>query len=295
MQFIVATMLAFSVTCLSQTSALAAPPEIILWADGVPDPVVQSDPPERTETAADGLTRRFNVSNPRLFVHSPETHDNDPRAAVIVVPGGGFGRLADEHEGSDACTWLNAQGIVAFQLAYRTPTNKQTQPESGPVQDLRRAISIVRARAAEFQIDPDRIGAMGFSAGGLTTFITAGKPGNASSAVDNASMPNAVLLIYPWRIWDEQLNSVHAATELDAAFPPTFIAQAADDTASSAMGSARVVLELMALKVPVEFHLYEKGGHGFGMRPRDAAPGTRDWQNRAHDWLQLRRFTNTAP
>ncbi|MDA1229742.1 MAG: alpha/beta hydrolase [Planctomycetota bacterium] len=295
MGYIVSTLLAFSVACLAQTLALAAPPEIILWTDGVPDPVVPSDPPEKTETAADGLTRRFNVSNPRLFVHSPAMHDSNPRAAVIVVPGGGFGRLADEHEGSDVCTWLNAQGIVAFQLAYRTPTNKQTPPESGPVQDLRRAISIVRARAAEFQVDPDRIGAMGFSAGGLTTFIAAGQPNKVNSAVDDSTKLNAVLLIYPWRIWDEELNSVHAAMKLDAAFPPTFIAQSADDTASSAVGSARVFLKLTALKVPVEFHIYEKGGHGFGMRPRAGAPGTRDWQNRAHDWLQLRGFINTAP
>lgn len=273
--------------------AIAAPPEIILWPDGVPGPVVPSDPPESAVKGVDGLTRRFNVSNPRLFVHVPESKGDSLRAAVIVVPGGGYGRMADEHEGSDVCPWLNEQGIAAFQLAYRTPTNKQVEPEAGPVQDLRRAIATVRSRAAEFHVDPNRIGVIGFSAGGLTSFVAASQPVD-SKGEDVAAKANAVLLIYPWKIWDEKLNVVHPAAKIDATYPPTFIAQMADDTASSAVGSARVFAELSALKVPVEFHVYEKGGHGFGMRPREGAPGTTDWQKRAHDWLQTRGFVDAA-
>ncbi|HQX50046.1 MAG TPA: alpha/beta hydrolase [Planctomycetaceae bacterium] len=270
----------------------AAPPEIILWPNGVPEPTVPTEPAETTVTAADGLTRRFYVSNPRLFVHAPEKTGDDLRAAVIVVPGGGYGRLADEHEGSDVCKWLNAQGIVAFQLAYRTPTNKQPNPETGPVQDLHRSIALVRQRAAEFHVDPDRIGVIGFSAGGLTAFVAAAsEPAIADPAEKSvSSKPNAVLLIYPWKIWDTAADRVHSAATLDAKFPPTFIAQAADDTSSSAAGSARVFIELTALKVPTEFHIYEKGGHGFGMRPREGSSGTRDWQARASDWLRLRGF-----
>ena len=268
---------------------IAAPPEIILWPDGVPEPVVPSDPPESTVTAADGLTRRFNVSTPRLFVHVPVSKGDSLRPAMIVVPGGGFGRMADEHEGSDVCPWLNEQGIAAFQLAYRTPTNKHDQPEAGPVLDLRRAIAIVRSRAKEFHVDPNRIGVIGFSAGGLTSFVAAGQPVD-SKGDNDAAKANAVLLIYPWKIWDAKLDAVHPAANINATYPPTFIAQMADDTASSAVGSARVFAELAALKVPVEFHVYEKGGHGFGMRPREGAPGTADWQNRAHEWLQMRGF-----
>ena len=281
--------------CFSHAAAaLAAPPEIILWPEGVPEPVVERDPAEQTVTGPDGLTRRFNVSNPRLFVHVPEKTEAHLRAAVIVVPGGGFARLADEHEGSDVCRWLNTHGIVAFQLAYRTPTNKQSQPEAGPVQDLHRAIRLVRLRAAEFQVDPNRIGVIGFSAGGQAAFVAAASQPTdieAKSGAALSSRPNAVLLIYPWRIWDDERNAVHVAATLDAAFPPTFIAQAADDKSSSAVGNARIFLDLTSLKVPVEFHVYETGGHGFGMRPRAAAPGTGDWQNRAVDWLQLRGFT----
>ena len=289
-----ATMFVVSgLICFSQGAALGDPPEIILWPEGMPEPVVESDPAEQTVTGPDGLTRRFHVSNPRLFVHVPEKTVAGLRAAVIVVPGGGFGRLADEHEGSDVCRWLNAHGIAAFQLAYRTPTNKQSQPEAGPVQDLHRAIRLVRLRAAEFQVDPKRIGVIGFSAGGQAAFVAAASQSadpESKSGSDHSAKPNAVLLIYPWKIWDDELSAVHPAATLDASFPPTFIAQAADDQSSSAAGNARVFLELTTLKVPVEFHVYETGGHGFGMRPRAGAPGTGDWQNRAIDWLQLRGF-----
>ena len=170
---------------------------------------------------------------------------------------------------------------------------KQSQPEAGPVQDLHRAIRLVRSRAAEFQVDPDRIGVIGFSDGGQAAFVAAASEPTDTSSKSGAaqsSKPNALLLIYPWRIWDDERNAMHSAATLNASFPPPFIAQAADDKSSSAAGNARIFLHLTTLKVPVEFHVYETGGHGFGMRPRAGAPGTGDWQNRAVDWLQLRGF-----
>lgn len=275
------------VTCVVH----AEPPEVLLWPDGVSEPVVPADPAETTVTGQDGLTRRYNVSNPRLFVHMPEASASAARAAVIVVPGGGFTKLADEHEGSDACKWLTGQGIVAFQLAYRTPTDKQPHPETGPVQDLILALKLVRQRAGEFGVDPNRVGVLGFSAGGQVAFVEA-----ASQSVkidfggDRTAMPDALLLIYPWRIWDDQRNSVHSAAILNSSFPPVFMAQAADDKSSSATGNAQIFIKLAELRVPVEFHVYAKGGHGYGMRPRVDAPGTADWQNRATDWLRLRGF-----
>lgn len=275
------------VTCVVH----AEPPEVLLWPDGVSEPVVPADPAETTVTGQDGLTRRYNVSNPRLFVHVPEAPASAARAAVIVVPGGGFTKLADEHEGSDACKWLTGQGIVTFQLAYRTPTDKQPHPEAGPVQDLILALKLVRQRAGEFGVDPNRVGVLGFSAGGQVAFVEA-----ASQSVkidfggDRTAMPDALLLIYPWRIWDDQRNSVHSAAILNSSFPPVFMAQAADDKSSSATGNAQIFIKLAELRVPAEFHVYAKGGHGFGMRPRVDAPGTADWQNRATDWLRLRGF-----
>ena len=159
-----------------QTSVIAAPPaEIVLWPDGHPEPKVSPEPAENQQTGPDGLTRRFNVSVPRLFVHQPE-EDKATRAAMIVVPGGGFGRMADEHEGSDVCRWLNEHGVTAFQLAYRTPTNKHSNPVEGPAQDLQQSIRQVRENAVMLNVDPDRLGVIGFSAGGQTALVaTAGR------------------------------------------------------------------------------------------------------------------------
>lgn len=265
--------------------------EIELWPDGTPEPRVPHDPPEKTETGPDGLTRRFNVSRPRLFVHIPS--DDIPRngTAVIVVPGGGFGRMADQHEGSDACQWLISQGIVAFQLAYRTPTSKHTEPNLGPVQDTQKALLEVRKRAAEFRIDPSRIGLLGFSAGGQVALVSvAGESRLETLTRDDPQFPGSdfLLLIYPYRIYDPEQASIRCDVNLDSGLPPTFIAQMSDDTASLPHGSARLYSELVQRKVPTELHIYERGGHGFGMQVREGAPGTADWKLRAMDWLAIR-------
>jgi len=102
-------------TCAFETSpSVAAPPEIPLWPNGMPEPVIPADPAEVVEKRADGIQRRTNVSQPRLFVHEPPADVKRTGAAVIVVPGGGFGVLADEHEGSEAAVWLSKHGIVGF-------------------------------------------------------------------------------------------------------------------------------------------------------------------------------------
>jgi acetyl esterase/lipase len=146
--------------------------EIILWPKGMPEPKVQTEMPEASIKGKDGISRRSNVSNPRLIVFKPETGSKASKAAIIVVPGGGFGILADEHEGSDACKWLAKNGITALQLVHRTPTNKHTEPHAGPVQDLQKAIIEVRNNAADLNIDTDKIGVLGFSAGGQVTPVS---------------------------------------------------------------------------------------------------------------------------
>src|SRR6266702_1766972 len=130
------------------TTAAAIPPEIALWPQGMPEPVVPADFPEKSERGQDDIVRRTNVSKPRLFVYEPPAGVKRTGAAVIVVPGGGFGVLADEHEGSEAAEWLAKNGLVAFQLAHRTPTHKHAAPNAGPVQDLQKAVIEVRRHAA---------------------------------------------------------------------------------------------------------------------------------------------------
>jgi acetyl esterase/lipase len=210
-------------------------------------------------------------------------------AGVIVVPGGGFGRLADEHEGAEAAVWLAKQGIVAFQLAHRTPTSKHKEPHAGPSQDVQRAVSEVRARAAELKVDAKRIGVLGFSAGGQVTLIAATNERlfpESQAAVSHR--PDFLLLIYPYKIYDPATKAIRADIRLEAGLPPTFIAQAGDDTGSLPQGSTLLYLDLINRKTPAELHIYEKGGHGFGMRPRPNATGPSDWPLRAADWLRLR-------
>ena len=277
---------------LSLAVQAAALPEILLWPKGMPEPVVPADPPEQSVKSPDGITRRSNVSQPRLFVHAPPPDVTRTGAGVIVVPGGGFGRLADEHEGSDAAVWLAKQGIVAFQLAYRTPTTKHAEPHAGPAQDVQRAVSEVRRRAAELNVDPKKIGALGFSAGGQVSLIAATNerlfPGEATAV---SHRPDFLLVIYPYKIYDPATKAIRADIRLDAGLPPTFIAQAGDDTGSLPQGSTLLYLDLITRKTPAEIHIYETGGHGFGMRPRPNVTGPTDWPLRAADWLRLRGLT----
>lgn len=273
-----------------QSVAAAEPREISLWPDGVPEPRVPAEPAETLEKKADGIARRSHVSNPRLVVYDlPRSESAARRAAVLVVPGGGFGILADEHEGSDACRWLNEQGYVSFLVRHRVPTNMMPEPNAAPVQDVQRSVQEVRRRADEFAIDPSRIAVLGFSAGGQVALVAATKPVSFPGADARVSArPDALLLLYPWRIVGENATGLRGDVTIDANTPPTFIAQCGDDTGSLPQGSAHLYLALVTAKVPAEIHVYEKGGHGFGLKAGNTIPGTLDWKARAVDWLEGR-------
>lgn len=275
-------------------SALAAPPEIRLWPKGMPEPVVPADPAELVEKRADGIQRRTNVSDPRLFVYEPPEGVKRTGAAVIVVPGGGFGVLADEHEGSEAAAWLAKQGIVGFQLAHRAPTNKHAVPNVGPSQDLQKAVIEVRRRAVEFKVDSKKVGVLGFSAGGQVTLVAATNERKFPLEGEATShKPDFLLLLYAYQIYDPKTKALRADILLDSGLPPTFIAQMGDDRGSLPQGSTLLYLDLITRNIPAEIHIYEKGGHGFGMRARAGATGPTDWQQRAIDWLRLREYAAT--
>jgi acetyl esterase/lipase len=279
----------------SVAAAFGGPPEIRLWPQGMSEPVIPADPPEKVEKGADGIQRRTNVSQPRLFVYEPPEGVKRTGAAVIVVPGGGFGVLADEHEGSDAAEWLAKQGIVGFQLAHRAPTNLHPVPNAGPAQDLQKAVIEVRRHAAQFQVDPKKVGILGFSAGGQITLVAASNDRKfLGENIAESHKPDFLLLLYAYQIYDPITKGLRADILLDSGLPPTFIAQMGDDRGSLPQGSTLLYLELINRKIPAEIHIYEKGGHGFGMRSRPGATGPTDWQLRAIDWLRLREYA-TAP
>jgi acetyl esterase/lipase len=272
----------------SAISSAAEMPEIILWPKGTPEPVVPADPPEQSTRGADDIVRRTNVSQPRLIVHVPPTGVAKQTSGVIVIPGGGFTKLADEHEGSDACVWLAKQGLTTFQLVHRTPTNKHAEPFAGPVQDAQQALLTVRSRAKEFGLDPAKIGVLGFSAGGQVAVIAATNAPKFPASTELSHKPDFLLLLYPYQIYNPATKALRAEIHPENGLPPTFIAQMGDDAGSLAQGSALLYLELINRKIPAELHIYERGGHGFGMRSRPGATGPTDWTHRAADWLRLR-------
>jgi acetyl esterase/lipase len=258
---------------------------------------VPDDPPEKVEKGKDGISRRSNVARPRLLAYGPPAAAGGPaRGAVIVVPGGGFSILADEHEGSDACRRFAAEGLATFLLVHRAPTGKLPVPNAGPAADAQKGVYEVRRRAAELGVDPGRIAVLGFSAGGQVALAAAvGAPRFAPADPAVSTRPDALVLLYPWRILADDGQGLRPEMRIDAATPPTFIAQCGDDPGSLPAGSATLYLQLIRAKVPAEIHIFERGGHGFGMRPRDDAPGTAEWLPRAIDWLRGRGIIAAKP
>jgi acetyl esterase/lipase len=211
---------------------------------------------------------------------------------VIILPGGGYNILADDHEGGEIGRFLNGHGIVALTLLYRVPTGAFAEPDAGPVMDAQKAVSIVRERAGELGIDPSRIGLLGFSAGGHTALVAATTKASFPGAdAAPSARPDCTILIYPWRVLAAEGKELWPGVIVDAATTPMFIAQTADDTASPAKGAVTLFGALLDAKVPAELHVYERGGHGYGLRRREHSPGTGDWPARLIDWLGGRGFT----
>ncbi|MDX6712832.1 MAG: hypothetical protein QOH96_3848 [Blastocatellia bacterium] len=234
-------------------------------------------------------------------------------AAVVICPGGGYGHLA-ESEGPPVAEWLNSIGISAFVLKYRLGP-RYNHP--APLLDVSRALRTVRSRATEWGIDPARIAVMGFSAGGhlastLGTHFDAGNP-DAKDPIDRvSSRPDLLILLYPVISMREyahagsrrNLLGLTPAPELIALLsneervtketPPTFLVHTMTDKVVPVENSMMFATALRKAGVPFEFHLYERGNHGFGLAPKD--PILSSWPGRCADWLRVHGFaTATVP
>jgi acetyl esterase/lipase len=243
----------------------------------------------------------------RITICLPDPVHAKP-VGVVVCPGGGYGGQAMDHEGYQVADWLNSQGIAAFILEYRVGGGENVHP--APLLDAQRAIRTVRARAAEFKIDPARIGILGFSAGGhLTstagTHFDAGNP-KAEDPIDRVSCrPGFMVLIYPVITMtapythegsrgnllgenpDEELvNLLSNEKQVTAETPPAFLVHTTEDKAVPSENSVQFYLAMKAAGVPVELHLFEKGPHGFGLAPSD--PALSVWPGMCVQWLRGR-------
>ena len=263
------------------------------------------EPIKLWETGAPGALGSAPDDNPTLTPFIPKEHANG--AAVIVCPGGGYTRLAD-HEGRPVAEWLNTLGITAFVLKYRLGP-KYHHP--APLQDAARAVRLVRSRAAEWKLDPKRIGILGFSAGGhvastIGTHFDAGQV-NATDAIERvSSRPDLLVLIYPVITMGEfthagskkQLLGDNPTAEMVKLLsneqqvtketPPTFLVHTANDAGVSVENSLQFAEALRKAGVPFEMHVYERGRHGFGMGGTDPILST--WPARCADWLKLNGF-----
>jgi acetyl esterase/lipase len=209
-------------------------------------------------------------------------------AAVLVCPGGGYHILAWDLEGTEVADWLNRNGITAFVLKYRVPVRKNVERFLPPLQDAQRAMGIIRNRAAEWGVDPQKVGVLGFSAGAHLSAVLSCQGGErkypkVDASDDLGSRPNFSVLVYPAYLADREV-AWKTAKELpvDVQTPPTFIVQTQDDNIP-VESSLTYYAALKAAKVPSELHLFAKGGHGYGLRPaEDAVTG---WPALAERWF----------
>ena len=281
---------------LSVAFTVAADPNLSLplWPNGAPGETASVGEERDTTNPTDGkvagrpVIRTGNVSTPTLTVFRPNA-GTENGAAVVVCPGGGYNILAWDLEGTEVCEWLNSIGVTGVLLKYRVPKRAGIEKHAPPLQDAQRALGLVRQHAAEWHIDPKRVGILGFSAGGHLAAI-ASTSGNARTyprtdeADDQSCRPDFTVLIYPaYLAVKGEPASVSAELKITPDVPPIFIAATQDDSVS-AEGSVVFYLALTKAKLPAELHIYPNGGHGYGLRLSDRAVTT--WPQRAETWLR---------
>jgi len=270
---------------------------IPLWPGDAPGETGDIGPEADTTKPADHqvggkpLIRLGNVSKPAITVF-PAPAEKNTGTAVVVCPGGGYHILAMDLEGSEICDWLNSIGVTGVLLKYRVPTRKDRPRFEAPLQDAQRAIVLVRQRAAEWNIDPQRVGILGFSAGGhlaavaSTNFEHLTYPTADDEADKQSPRPDFSVLIYPaYLTFKDKSEQLAPEIKVSAQTPPTFIAMAQDDPihVENAMFYS---LALKNAKVPCELHVYPTGGHGYGLRPSEHAVTT--WPQRLAEWMKTR-------
>jgi acetyl esterase/lipase len=236
-----------------------------------------------------------NVSRPTLTVYAPKGKNTG--AAVVVFPGGGYWILAMDLEGTEVCDWLTSRGITCVLSKYRVPGEGRT-PRSGPypksssaLQDAQRTVGLVRAHAAEWKIDPHKIGVLGFSAGGhLAAAVSAHFRKRLYPAVDAADRvscrPDFAVVLYPGHLLDRPYAAhpkLNPNVPVTGRTPPTFLLQAEDDPVDHVNNSRVYYAALKKAGVPAEMHVYARGGHAFGLRPTKS-PVTR-WPQLVEAWL----------
>ncbi len=299
-----------ALACLCHNSVVGGrlPPQTLrLWPGKAPgDP--EAMPAERDTTkptyaliAGKRVIRTGYVSEPTLTLYRPKK-SKDTGTSVLVCPGGGYHILALDLEGTEVCDWLNSIGVTAGLLKYRVPRRDGQEKHGPPLQDAQRAMGLLREKARSLGFQPDRIGVLGFSAGGhLAAALSTRGSERTYARIDAADTfdcrPNFTVLVYPGYLTSKEHNDrVSSDLLISSDTPPTFLVMSQDDPVrvENVLGYATA---LQQAKVPFELHLYPTGGHGYGLR-RTAEPVT-TWPDRVTDWMRangwLKRSSGSKP
>lgn len=282
--------------------------QIPIWPGKPPD--AHSHDEAETFASAENLvagkswTYISNVSQPTMTVYSPAGKNTG--AAVVVFPGGGYEILAIDLEGTEVCDWLTSEGITCVLLKYRVPYSgmhwdKRCQCQKSPkaptaLEDAQRTMGLVRLHAAEWHIDPHKIGVLGFSAGGhLTAAISTHFEKRLYPPVDAADKescrPDFAVALYPGHLWiDDKQFTLNPDIRVTRDTPPTFLLQAENDYVDNVNQALVYYIALKDARVPAEIHLYAQGGHAFGLR-RTKFPIT-EWPQLVQTWLRTIGMTS---
>ena len=292
---------------MTASTVLLAQQEFSIYEGPVPNAL----PCNKEESVSKNATGKIviaNVTSPTVTVFNPVKQDAN-KTAIIVCPGGGYARLASGHEGNEVAEAFNKIGITVFVLKYRLPFDScMTNKEMVPLQDLQQTIKMVRDRAAGFDINPAMLGVIGFSAGGH--LVSTGITKFSESYIENTSntnlRPDFAILGYPVISMDSaichkgsrdnllgkkasaaRLNLFSSELQVNAQTPPTFLVHASDDKSVPVENSIRFYQALIKNKVNAEMHIYQNGGHGFGLHNTTT---TDAWFERAISWMRVNKF-----
>ncbi|SEG18748.1 alpha/beta hydrolase [Parabacteroides chinchillae] len=281
-------MFLFIGMCCMANAVIAQNNPVLLFPKGAPGEtikLIEKADKDGGKVGGETVLRITNVSEPTITVY-PAPDEVATGAAMVVCPGGGYNILAYDLEGDEVCEWLNNIGVTAVLLKYRVPRRAERAKHEAPLEDIQRAMSYVRSHAEDMNIDPQRIGVMGFSAGAHLAAMLSNNYNERTyqpiDAVDKISCrPDFCLLVYPAYL-DGGNFQLAQELKVSSETPPTMIVQAEDDK-SYINSSLFYYYALKEAGVPARMHLYSNGGHGFGLR--DTGASVNEWPDRAEDWF----------
>ena len=279
-----------------------------VWTGQIPGAIKNLSIKEVTDSSDNWIKMR-NITDPTIDMYTVSA-EKSSGSSVIICPGGGYWGLAIKHEGSDVAKWLNSLGITAFVLKSRLPLDEiMTDKSIGPLEDAQEAMRNVRRHAKEWNINPDKIGIMGFSAGGhLASTLSTHFNEKVYDPIDTTSArPDFSIFIYPVISMDSSITHMGSRINLignnpspetvrrfsndlqvTKSTPPAFLVHSMDDNVVPVQNSINYALALKKYKIPCELHIYEKGGHGYGLgRSTDTETS---WPEACKKWLRARGF-----